>query len=110
MKKLGQVLRHAKISGVGKEKSLQDFLRVYRETPHYSTKVTPAMLMMGFSRSSGIPLSDGKIDWKAIEDLHKMAKANDQAAKARMQAESDARMRVKECQIKLKGLAKERAH
>ena len=99
MKKLGKVLRHAKISGVGKEKSLEDFLRVYRETPHSSTKVAPAMLMMNFSRSSGIPLNDEKIDWKAIEDLHRLAEANDQVAKARMQAEYDARMRVKESQI-----------
>ena len=45
MKKLGKVLKNAKISGTGKNEAVQEFLRVYRDTPHSSTQVAPNMLL-----------------------------------------------------------------
>ena len=51
MKNLGKMIRTAKIAGINKMQALQDFIRVYNETPHSSTKVSPAMLIIGFSRT-----------------------------------------------------------
>ena len=59
MKKLGKVCKTCEVSGENREEALRAYLRVYRETPHSATKVAPAMLMMGFSRLSGIPIMEG---------------------------------------------------
>ena len=100
MKKLGKVLKTAKTDGINKEKALQDFLRAYRETPHSSTKVAPAMLMMGFSRSSGIPRIEPLPTQKdQTQNLHQRALENDRQAKMKMKQDFDTRMRVKENNI-----------
>ena len=100
MKKLGKVLKTAKISGKPKRRALQEFLRVYNETPHTTTGVAPNMLLMGFSRSSGIPSIENISPEKRAE-LHRMAVRNDSQAKARMKKEYDARMRTKESPLRV---------
>ena len=45
MKKLGKVLKTVEISGQNKTEAIQEFLRVYRDTPHSSTQVSPNMLL-----------------------------------------------------------------
>jgi transposase InsO family protein len=55
MKKLGKVLKTAKISGKNEQEALREFLRWYHETPHLTTDVAPNYLFLGFSRISGIP-------------------------------------------------------
>jgi hypothetical protein len=64
------------------------------------------MLLMGYSRSSGIPQMP--IDSQARVDLNELAKKNDSEAKLRMKKDYDARMSVVEssismgCQVLLK--------
>ena len=43
------------ICGMDEQEALLEFLRRYRETPHSTTGVSPNHLLLGFSRSSGIP-------------------------------------------------------
>ena len=95
MKKINKVLRIVKLHGKDESIALQSFLRVYRATPHCTTKIAPAILMLGYSRTSGIP---------AIEDTfknaHEIAKENDKLAKLKMKEEYDKRMKVKKPTIK----------
>ena len=93
MASLGKVLRNAKAADIDKEVALREFLRAYHETPHSTTKFAPAMLMFGFSNSSGIPSSLSPVDWN---EMHRSARSNDEAAKALSKANYDKRMRVQE--------------
>ena len=97
MKKLGKVLRTAEISGINKDTALRTFLRVYRETPHSTTKVAPALLLMGYSRSSGLPRWEQHTGKEfQVQKWHKIAQEKDKASNARMKIEYDARMRTRE--------------
>ena len=104
MKKLGKVIKNAKISKINKNELLQAFLRRYRETPHSTTKVPPALLLMGYSRSSGIPQIESPLTHKRLVDWHEFARKNQLKANEQMQKEFDERMRVKECNIRLGSL------
>ena len=84
---------------INKMRALQDFIRVYNETPHSATKVSPAMLMLGFSRTSDIPQASNVPNMKLLSYLYKRAVENYRRSKLRMQAEYDSRMRAKECTI-----------
>ena len=55
MKKLGKVLRSSKIAKEDKNEAVKKFLRMYRDTPHSSTQVSPNMLLLGYGRSCGLP-------------------------------------------------------
>jgi hypothetical protein len=95
MKKLNKVVKSAEVAGIDRDRALQIFLKAYRETPHSTTKVPPAILMMGFSRSSGIPQFEStSFDAKRLAEYHKIARENDRAAKERMRIEYNMRMRV----------------
>ena len=60
------------------------------------------MLMMGFSRLSGIPKFDrGVVNWRELATLHHQARLNDQLAKARMQREYNERMNARPSEIRL---------
>jgi hypothetical protein len=95
MRKLGKVLQAAKISGAKRENELSNFLMSYRATPHTTTKVPPAMLMLGRQINTGIPRSND-VD---IRKAHGTARVNDVKAKARMKLEYDTRMHVRESSI-----------
>jgi hypothetical protein len=100
MKKLGKVLRAAEIAGISRSQALVDFLRIYRETPHSTTKVAPNMLLFGFSRSSGIPkLENSKPDFDELKRMHEWAQDNVKDANNRMQQEYDKRMRAQDARI-----------
>lgn len=100
MKNLGKVLKASIVAGRNKDEELSVFLRAYRETPHSTTQVPPAILLLGFARTSGIPQVEN-LDFEKLKKLHEFARANDEKAKARMKAEFDARMRVCEPQIRV---------
>ena len=92
MKKLRRVEAIAEQSGLSRKHVLRDLLRVYRDTPHTSTKVSPADLMFGFGRSSGLPrIEPSPTD---ISNLHASARANDEELKKRMTEQYNKRMRV----------------
>jgi transposase InsO family protein len=100
MKKLNKVLKTAKIASTPKNKAVQQFLRVYNETPHSTTQIAPNMLLLGFSRSSGIPsMENDSFEHKA--KLHETARRNDEIAKAKMEKEYNCRMRTRESQLKV---------
>jgi transposase InsO family protein len=100
MKNLGQVLRTAAVTGRNKDVELKAFLRAYRETPHSTTKVAPAKLLFLHSRTSGLPQIES-LNFKELEALHAMAKANDQKAKEHMKNAFDHKMRACEPQIQV---------
>lgn len=94
MKKLEKVLKTAQITGQDKQATLRTFLTAYRETPDATTGYPAALLLMGYSRSSGFPQIDQPhTDHKYLSDVHKQARINDNKAKFRMKAEFDERTR-----------------
>lgn len=97
MKNLGKVVRNARVSGTGIHEELQRFLRVYRETPHSTTKVSPSKLLFGYARTSGLPgiPSANHSTW------HEQATANDAAAKKAMEDHYNAVMKAKLPQIRI---------
>jgi hypothetical protein len=99
MKKLNKVLKTCKVSGLDKNVALQEFLRRYRETPHSTTKVAPNILLMGFSRTSGIP--GLPITHQRRKEMHQLALKNDRMAKKRMELEYNNRMKTRESQIRV---------
>ena len=102
MKKLGKVLKTAKISGTGKNEAVQEFLRVYRDTPHSSTQLAPNMLLLGYGRSCGLPkFEPSHPDMIQNAQLHQMAQLNDKKAKERNKVEFDDRMRALDCIIRV---------
>ena len=104
MKKLGKVVRIAKMSNLDKYVLIKDFLRRYRETPHSTTKVAPALLLLGYSRSSGIPQLVQPFTTINLKDLHAYARRNHEVATARMKLEYDNRMRVTTSNINIGSL------
>jgi hypothetical protein len=86
MKNLGKVLKTAVIEKQPRQSTLQAFLKAYRDTPHTSTGVPPAILMMGGARSSDIPQQrvtneaalQRQLEW------HKQAQKNDAKAKEKI--------------------------
>lgn len=60
-------------------------------------KVSPNLLLFGFSRTSGIPQIDPSR--REVDKAHKHAIRNDDAAKAKMPRDFDRRMRVEESRI-----------
>ena len=99
MKKLARVVQFAKEAGISKRAALSDFLRAYRATPHSATGVAPADLMLGHSRACGLPRLEPTS--KQQRAWHSLAKENDKAAKSKMEAEYNARMRVRECAFRV---------
>ena len=95
MKKLGNYDQYVLI---------KDFLRRYRETPHSTTKVAPALLLLGYSRSSGIPQLVQPFTTINLKDLHAYARRNHEVATARMKLEYDNRMRVTTSNINIGSL------
>jgi hypothetical protein len=102
MKKLNKVLKTAAVEKVDKKVALQRFLKAYRETPHTTTKVAPALLMLGYSRSSGIPQFESPTsDRDRATRAHAAAMENDARAKERMKLDFDARMHTRECSLRV---------
>jgi hypothetical protein len=62
MKNLGKVLKAAEIADTTSDTALQSYLKAYRDTPRMSTGVPPAVLMMGWIRSNGIPKAKTRMD------------------------------------------------
>ena len=91
MKNLGKVLRTTQTTGRKREDVLQEFLRAYRATPHSTTKVPPALLMMGQCRTSTLPSSTPA----SLDAAHILAKANDKKAKLQMEAEYNRRVQAR---------------
>ena len=99
MKKLGKIVRITEITGEDKTDLVKDFLRRYRETPHTTTKVAHSLLLLGHSRSSGIPQLAQPYDHLKLRDIHAFARRNHALATARMKIEYDTRMRALESNI-----------
>jgi hypothetical protein len=104
MKKLSKVVRIAKLTGQDKYTLIKDFLRRYRETPHSTTKVAPALLLLGRSRSSGIPQFVQPFNSLNLKEIHAYARRNHEVATARMKDEYDARMRVNQSNMDIGSL------
>jgi hypothetical protein len=96
MQKLNKVDRRAAASGKSRNQELQAFLVAYRATPHSTTKVPPAVLMLNRPYRVGIPENRQMFDMKAVKAL---AEDNDAKAKNRMKQEYDQRMKVRECRL-----------
>ena len=74
MKNLGKVLRTAKVEGVNWKIRLTEFLKNYRNSPHVTTGVSPASLLLRNNRLSGLPDVFGNF---VPSDLDNLAKVND---------------------------------
>ena len=99
MKKLARVVQFAKEAGISRQAALNDFLRAYRATPHSATGVAPADLMFGHSRACGLPRLEPDEDQRRA--WHSTARANDEVAKSRMEADYNARMRTRQSSLKI---------
>ena len=69
---LSKVARTAKINGTNREVELRSFLRAYRDTPHSTIGVAPALLLLGYSRTSGLPSSGPSRE--QLDQLHQHAR------------------------------------
>ena len=102
MKKLGKVTRAAATAKKSRNEAVQSFLRTYRETPHSTTGIAPSILLMGFSRSSGIPQFEPEIfKPKELPKIHAKARSNDEQAKLRIKNEYDRRMGAKDSKMEV---------
>lgn len=90
MKNLGKVLKKVVIEKKDKWTTIQKFLNAYKETPHSTTRVPPAMLMC----IPGLAISSGDIG-----KAHAMARANGMEATEKQKAEYEKRMRTKESML-----------
>ena len=97
MKQLGKVLKATRVGGESRNKTLRDFLRAYRATPHSTTKIPPAMLMLGQCRTSPLPAKQTT----SLDDEHRQAIENDRVAKDLMTTEYNRRMRAKETPLQV---------
>lgn len=70
------------------------FLQVNLLNRHSATKVAPAMLMMGFSRLSGIPMMEGSEFEKGR--VHKEARENNEISRAKMAENYNRVMKARE--------------
>lgn len=92
MKKLGKVLRDAKLDQTSFEDELLWFLRSYRATPHSSTKKSPNELLLGTqSSTSRLPV----LRKSDTSDLQAVASVNDNNAKTAMKKYVDSHRHVK---------------
>jgi hypothetical protein len=98
MKKLGKIVKTAKLTGRSVMQELQDFMMAYRATPHTTTKVPPAVLMLGRQMNTRIPNAHYDLD---AGEYHRIARENDNLAKQRMKTEYDRRMRAQESSISI---------
>jgi hypothetical protein len=96
MRNLTMVVQNAKTAGIPKEQELQNFLRLQRDTPHSTTKLSPSMLMFGRSNTSGIPSIAPAPN---REELHAQATQNDARAKEKMKTHFDETMKTRMPQI-----------
>ena len=74
-------MKTRKISGINKgdiNNALREFLRVYRDTPHSSTQVSPNMMLLGYGRSCSLPKFEPRSpDMSENAELHKKAQVSD---------------------------------
>ena len=83
MKKLKRVEAISKQFGIKREQVLKDLIRVYRDTPHSSTKVSPSDLMFNWGTgSSGLPRVPPTEQQR--REFHDKARVNDAITKAKM--------------------------
>jgi hypothetical protein len=99
MLKLGKVVRTCEVTGKPRELGLQAFLRSYRATPHSVTKVAPAMLFLGFCRTSGIPMVEP--DRASVGKFHERAIENDKRSKARMTEHFNQANKARACRFEV---------
>ena len=86
MKSLGKVLRTAKVDKVDWRVRLTEFLKNYRNSPHSTTGVAPASLLLRNSRFASFPEICTKF---TKSDIDRAAIKNDQEGKQRMKDSSD---------------------
>ena len=91
MKNLGKVIRTAAIDKVSWKQRLREFLRVYRATPHSTTKVAPNDLMFRNANTSRLP----EISRFIPNMLDAKARENDENRKLEMKKEADLRLHAK---------------
>ena len=99
MPKLGKVIKTCEVTGLSREAGLQAFLIAYRATPHSVTRVPPAMLFLGFCRTSGIPMVEPNRSF--IESQHQRAVENDSRSKSLMTRNLNKYNKARECQLEL---------
>jgi hypothetical protein len=106
MQNLGNVMKSAEISKSPVDVALGQFLRAYRETPHSTTGVPPEILMLGSSRTTGIPqfLPTGDEMREAQASAHHKASTNDERQKKTMRAEYDLNMHTRNSRLQVGSL------
>lgn len=93
MRNLGKVVTGAQVSGKPWKQELNKFLRTYRSTPHSSTKVAPAMLLLNRTNLTRLPeLQEQELDWKSSLEL---ARQNDKVACEKLRTYNDAKRKPK---------------
>jgi len=94
MKNLGKVLKAAQIEKRDKWQSAQEFVRNYQETPHSTTKVPPALLILSYRRN--IPSMPGiRLSPEELVKLHAKARENDSKAKSKQAVDYNKRMEAR---------------
>ncbi|CAF1025218.1 unnamed protein product, partial [Brachionus calyciflorus] len=97
MKRLGKVVKTAKLDGVSWKTRVFDYVRNYKSTPHSSTGVAPNDLFFRNAKTTKLP----DISKFKMLEIDKFASRNDSISKSRMKKEADKRLGTKEIQFNI---------
>ena len=87
MRTFNQMVRSASVEQTSWKKRLPTFLRIYRGTPHASTKISPFEVLTG--RQMNFGLQCPTLPTKAQSSMHSRVSQNDERAKQRMCIHAD---------------------
>ena len=96
MRNINRVMRNSKVNGSNWKDDLEIFLSQYRATPHDSTGIPPAKLMLKTrSSSAGLPILFNANQTTSDKNFESLARENDKKAKNAMKVYADKKFKTK---------------
>jgi hypothetical protein len=96
MRNINRVMRNSKVNGSNWKDDLEIFLSQYRATPHDSTGIPPAKLMLKTrSSSAGLPILFNVSQATSDKNVESLARENDKKAKNAMKVYADKKLKTK---------------
>ena len=91
---IGKVIQGAVIDGQNWKDALQDFIHVYRTTPHSTTKVPPAKVLFRYNVKNDLP--DLDLSSPSTAKIYNQLKATDKSKKSKIKSTADQSRNSKE--------------
>ena len=100
MRTLNRMIRASSAARLNWRTRLPTFLRIYRSTPHSSTKVSPFEALTNRKMNCGLPCPTLPASTPNPSPLHSKIAQNDYMSKTKMCEYTDAKRRTKPCHMK----------